>query len=50
MHASRLLPPVLHRTSLTVTESDKRTPLLLELPLEDERVYGDTRIAFHRGF
>jgi hypothetical protein len=32
-----------------VTESDKRLPLELELPLVDERLYGDTRIAVHRG-
>jgi 16S rRNA (guanine966-N2)-methyltransferase len=46
---SALLPGVLHEASLTVTESDKRTPLDLTLPLIDERVYGDTRIAIHRG-
>jgi 16S rRNA (guanine966-N2)-methyltransferase len=46
---SELLPPLLTDTSLTVTESDKRHPLLLELPLADERTYGDTRIAIHRG-
>jgi 16S rRNA (guanine(966)-N(2))-methyltransferase RsmD len=46
---SELLPPLLTDTSLTVTESDKRDPLLLELPLVDERTYGDTRIAIHRG-
>jgi 16S rRNA (guanine966-N2)-methyltransferase len=46
---SALLPGVLHEGSLTVTESDKRTPLDLKLPLVDERVYGDTRIAIHRG-
>jgi 16S rRNA (guanine966-N2)-methyltransferase len=46
---SELLPRVLHDTSLTVTESDKRAPLELALPLVDERVYGDTRIAIHRG-
>ena len=46
---SELLPPLLTETSLTVTESDKRTPLPLTLPLVDERVYGDTRIAIHRG-
>jgi 16S rRNA (guanine966-N2)-methyltransferase len=46
---SALLPGVLHETSLTVTESDKRTPLALDLPLVDERLYGDTRIAIHRG-
>jgi hypothetical protein len=31
-----------------VSESDKRNPLELSLPLIDERVYGDTRIAIHR--
>jgi 16S rRNA (guanine966-N2)-methyltransferase len=46
---SELLPGVLTETALTVTESDKRTPLQLSLPLVDERVYGDTRIAIHRG-
>jgi 16S rRNA (guanine966-N2)-methyltransferase len=46
---SDLLPPLLTDTSLTVTESDKRHPLLLTLPLIDERTYGDTRIAIHRG-
>ena len=34
-------------TATIVTESDKRDPLVLDLPLDDERVYGDTRIAFH---
>ena len=46
---SELLAPVLTDASLTVTESDKRAPLELALPLVDERVYGDTRIAIHRG-
>jgi 16S rRNA (guanine966-N2)-methyltransferase len=46
---SELLPPLLTDSSLTVTESDKRDPLLLALPLIDERTYGDTRIAIHRG-
>jgi 16S rRNA (guanine966-N2)-methyltransferase len=46
---SELLPPLLRETSLTVTESDKRNPLILTMPLIDERVYGDTRIAIHRG-
>jgi len=46
---SELLPPLLTDTSVTVTESDKRDPLLLDLPLVDERTYGDTRIAIHRG-
>jgi hypothetical protein len=30
-----------------VTESDKRNPLILPLPLVVERTYGDTRIAIH---
>jgi 16S rRNA (guanine966-N2)-methyltransferase len=46
---SGLLPGVLHESSLTVTESDKRTPLVLDLPLVDERTYGDTRVAIHCG-
>jgi 16S rRNA (guanine966-N2)-methyltransferase len=46
---SELLPPLLRETSLTVTESDKRDPLILAMPLVDERTYGDTRIAIHRG-
>jgi 16S rRNA (guanine966-N2)-methyltransferase len=46
---SELLPPLLTEASLTVTESDKRDPLLLTMPLLDERTYGDTRIAIHRG-
>jgi 16S rRNA (guanine966-N2)-methyltransferase len=46
---NELLPPLITETSVTVTESDKRDPLLLDLPLIDERVYGDTRIAIHRG-
>jgi 16S rRNA (guanine966-N2)-methyltransferase len=46
---SALLPGILHEGSLTVTESDKRAPLELTLPLIDERIYGDTRIAIHRG-
>jgi 16S rRNA (guanine966-N2)-methyltransferase len=44
---SERLPAVLSEGSLIVTESDKRMPLELDLPLRDERVYGDTRIAIH---
>lgn len=43
------LPRVITENARIVTESDKRTPLRLELPLESERTYGDTRIAIHRG-
>jgi 16S rRNA (guanine966-N2)-methyltransferase len=45
---SELLPDVLAEDATIVSESDKRTPLILDLPLADERVYGDTRIAIHR--
>jgi 16S rRNA (guanine966-N2)-methyltransferase len=45
---SERLPAVLTQGARIVTESDKRTPLELALPLELERVYGDTRIALHR--
>jgi len=47
--ALSLLPAVLSEDAMIVTESDKRQPLELELPLIDERTYGDTRIALHRG-
>jgi 16S rRNA (guanine966-N2)-methyltransferase len=43
------LPHVLSDDARIVTESDKRAPLPLALPLVDERVYGGTRIAIHRG-
>ena len=46
---SRALPGILAENARIVTESDKRAPLELELPLERERTYGDTRIAIHRG-
>jgi 16S rRNA (guanine966-N2)-methyltransferase len=46
---SERLPSVLTDHARIVSESDKRNPLQLTLPLLDERVYGDTRIAIHRG-
>ena len=46
---SERLPAVLTQEARIVTESDKRAPLELALPLEVERVYGDTRVAIHRG-
>lgn len=46
---SQLLPGVLAGDARIVTESNKRTPLDLALPLEFERDYGDTRIRIHRG-
>ena len=44
-----LLPRVAGPQGLIVTESAKRNPLALNLPLVDERTYGATRIAIHRG-
>ena len=44
-----LLPGVAGPQGLIVTESAKRNPLALNLPLVDERTYGNTRIAIHRG-
>jgi 16S rRNA (guanine966-N2)-methyltransferase len=44
---STALPAVIAEEALIVTESDKRTPLELSLPLLRERTYGDTRIAIH---
>ena len=43
------LPAILSENARIVTESDKRSPLLLPQPLLRERTYGDTRIAVHRG-
>jgi 16S rRNA (guanine966-N2)-methyltransferase len=42
------LPAMLEQSARIVTESDKRNPLVLPLPLVVERSYGDTRIAIHR--
>jgi 16S rRNA (guanine966-N2)-methyltransferase len=44
---SERLPALLTDDARIVTESDKRQPLLLDLPLVLERSYGDTRIAVH---
>jgi 16S rRNA (guanine966-N2)-methyltransferase len=46
---AELLPRVAGPQALIVTESSKRNPLVLDLPLSDERTYGDTRIAIHHG-
>jgi 16S rRNA (guanine966-N2)-methyltransferase len=46
---TELLPRVAAPQALIVTESSKRNPLTLDLPLADERTYGHTRIAIHRG-
>jgi 16S rRNA (guanine966-N2)-methyltransferase len=46
---SESLPALLGDQGRIVTESDKRSPLALELPLVLERAYGDTRVAVHSG-
>ncbi len=46
---SERLPAVVTKDARIVSESDKRNPLELTLPLIDERVYGDTRIAIYSG-
>jgi 16S rRNA (guanine966-N2)-methyltransferase len=45
---SELLPRVTAPQALIVIESSRRNPLVLDLPLTDERTYGDTEIAIHR--
>jgi 16S rRNA (guanine966-N2)-methyltransferase len=44
---SERLPRLLNNGARIVTESDKRAPLALDLPLRLERDYGDTRIAVY---
>jgi 16S rRNA (guanine966-N2)-methyltransferase len=44
---SKALPAILAEDARIVTESDKRNPLILPMPLVVERTYGDTRIAIH---
>jgi 16S rRNA (guanine(966)-N(2))-methyltransferase RsmD len=44
---SEALPAVLAPGARVVTESDRRAPLDLDLPLADERRYGDTLIRIH---
>ena len=44
---SEVLPAVLTETAVVVSESDRRSPLPLELPIIDERRYGDTLIRLH---
>lgn len=44
---SRTLPAVLAPGAAVIAESDRRRPLQLDLPLHDERRYGDTLIRIH---
>jgi 16S rRNA (guanine966-N2)-methyltransferase len=41
------LPPVLATGGRVISESDRRAPLTLDLPLIDERRYGDTLLRIH---
>lgn len=41
------LPPILAPAARVVVESDRRAPLVLDLPLLRERLYGDTMIRVH---
>jgi 16S rRNA (guanine966-N2)-methyltransferase len=44
---SRAVPHVLAPGARVVSESDRRNPLQVTLPLRDERQYGDTLIRIH---
>jgi 16S rRNA (guanine966-N2)-methyltransferase len=44
---SELIPPVLAGGGSVVSESDRRDPLHLALPVRTERRYGDTLIRIH---
>ena len=44
---SEALPAVLAPGAAVVAESDRRAPLAIDLPLNDERRYGDTLIRIH---
>jgi 16S rRNA (guanine966-N2)-methyltransferase len=46
-HLSQRLTALLVADGRIVTESDKRNPLMLDLPLLRQRDYGDTRISIH---
>jgi 16S rRNA (guanine966-N2)-methyltransferase len=45
---SQALPAVLAPAARVVTESDRRSPLDLDLPVDRERRYGDTLIRIHQ--
>jgi 16S rRNA (guanine966-N2)-methyltransferase len=44
---SALLPPLLTPGARIVVESDRRSPLAIDLPTATERRYGDTSITIH---
>ena len=43
----RSLPPLLNDAARVIVESDRRMPLVLELPLDSERRHGETLIMIH---
>jgi 16S rRNA (guanine966-N2)-methyltransferase len=45
---SALLAPLLGPEARVVVESDRRTPLELDMDIEQQRRYGDTSITIHR--
>lgn len=45
---SALVPPLLEPGARVVVESDRRTPLELDMQVEQQRRYGDTCITIHR--
>jgi 16S rRNA (guanine966-N2)-methyltransferase len=45
---SILLSPLLAPDARVVTESDRRAPLAIDVPIVTERRYGDTSITIHR--
>ena len=46
--AAKLIGTILAPDARVVTESDRRQPFELELPMIDERRYGDTLIRIHK--
>ena len=46
--AAKLIGTILAPDARVVTESDRRQPLELQLPMIDERRYGDTLIRIHQ--
>lgn len=47
LELSAELPPVLAAGGRAISESDRRAPLTLDLPLIDERRYGDTLLRIY---
>ncbi len=46
--AAKLIGTILAPDARVVTESDRRQPFELEIPMIDERRYGDTLIRIHK--